>query len=171
MLKVTGNKRIVENVRCMKPMKGYEVDELMHRQKDLYMEMKEKWESLGISALITPNFPTPAFKDTNVNRIGMLRDYQFIWSILHYPAGVVPVTKADTDGDLEYYPGGDGHNDIWTREIRRDLESAGGMPVGVQVIARKWEDEVALGVMKALENGLGESCHNIKPPVALKVAA
>jgi len=65
----------------------------MYRQTLLVKSMKSKWEDLGIEALIMPNYPVPAFKDQNVDHLGNFREYQLIWSLLHYPAGVVPVTS------------------------------------------------------------------------------
>ena len=37
-----------------------------------------------------------------------------------------------------------------SKAIKKDLATSHGMPVGVQVAARKWEDEVCLGVMMAI---------------------
>ncbi len=37
-----------------------------------------------------------------------------------------------------------------SKAIKKDLATSNGMPVGVQVAARKWEDEVCLGVMMAI---------------------
>lgn len=169
VLKASGNKRVVDNIRSLKPLGPQQITDLKLLQQALYLDMKAHWDALGIDALITPNHPIPAFLDANVAKVGMLRDYQFVWAILHYPAGVMPITMSSQEGDLEYWA--DGHEDMWTRNIRADLASAGNMPVGVQVISRKWEDEVALGVMKAIERGLGESKETIIPEVAKKVAA
>ena len=72
-----------------------------------------------------------------------------MWSVLHYPAGVVPITSVTEEETT--YVADDGHNDLWTKGIRKDLVGSAGMPVGVQVVSRKWDDEVALGVMKAID--------------------
>lgn len=112
--------------------------------------MKAKWEQLGIDAVIMPNHPIPAFKGENAAQLGAFRDYQLIWSVLHYAAGTVPVTVVKEE-ETHYE---DGINDAWTRVIQQDMATAHGMPVGVQVVSRMWEDEVALGVMKSIEEGL-----------------
>lgn len=39
-----------------------------------------------------PNYPIPSFKDENFDNLGSIREYQLIWSVIDYPAGVVPVT-------------------------------------------------------------------------------
>ena len=81
-------------------------------------------------------------------------DYNFIWNALHYPAGSVPVTEVlPEEEDPSLYK--DGYEDMWTKAIRKDMVGSAGMPVGVQVIAQSWQDEVVLGVMRALEQGIG----------------
>ena len=102
-----------------------------------------------------PNYPIPAFRSTNVDELGNFREYQLIWSLLHYPAGVIPVTyvtdrEAKNASDYQ-----DRYNDKVTRAIRSDLSTAQGMPIGVQVISPKWDDEICLGVMSAIDEGLG----------------
>ena len=57
-----------------------------------------------------------------------LLDYTTIWNALHYPSGVVPVTKVREGEDKVYE---DGFNDIWTSTIRKDLEGNEGLPLCV----------------------------------------
>lgn len=144
-----------------------ELDDMMKLQLKLYQDMKTKWDELGIDAVIMPNHPIPTFRASNVNKVGILRDYQTVWSVLHYPAGVVPLLLSDqSKGDLKYE---DTYNDMWTKGIKEDLATANGLPVGVQVISRKWDDEVALGVMKAIDESVFEGDDvrtRIRPEIA-----
>jgi len=77
--------------------------------------MKAKWEELGIDAIIMPSYPIPAFKSQSAPDLGAFRDYQVLWSVLHYPAGVIPITTVGDGNDL-IYPD-DGYNDPWTKAI------------------------------------------------------
>lgn len=54
----------------------------------------------------------------------------------------------------------DKFNDLWTNLVREDLKGSAGMPIGVSVVALPFEDEIALGVMKAIEKG----CNFLKSP-------
>jgi amidase len=47
-------------------------------------------------------------------------------------------------------------------------QTAGGLPVGVQVVARHWEEHVALGVARMIERALGGFT---PPPIAATTAA
>ena len=42
-----------------------------------------------------------------------------------------------------------------TKTIKTDLTNSEGMPIGVQVVGYMWEDEVCLGIMKALDDAVG----------------
>lgn len=37
-----------------------------------------------------------------------------------------------------------------------DAEAASGMPVGIQVVGRKWEEEKVLAMMRVVDEALGE---------------
>lgn len=150
-LKATGNKRIWEAVKSLRVQTRQELEALMKKHVQLQLKMKETWDNLGIEGLIMPNYPIPAFQSANVEHLGAFRDYQIAWSLLHYPCGVVPVTQV-RDSEAAYPD--DGYNDIWTRAIQRDISTAAGLPVGIQVVARKWDDEVALGLMKVIDEGV-----------------
>jgi hypothetical protein len=74
-----------------------------------------------------PNHPIPAFKAVNANSVGTLRDYQIMWSVLHFPAGTVPMTTMREEETVYE----DGFNDLWTKAIRKDVQGTAGMPIGV----------------------------------------
>lgn len=106
-----------------------------------------------------PNHPIPAFKAADAKSVGTLRDYQIMWSVLHYPAGTVPMTVM-RDDESTY---DDGFNDLWTKAIRKDIAGTAGMPIGVQVVGQRWDDEIVLGVMKALDEAVLSLPENPRP--------
>jgi len=115
--------------------------------------MMDYWNELGIDAVVMPNYPIPAFKEENVLSLGAIRDYQCMWTLFHYPAGSVPITFTDGAESIkqaEIYDNEEQFKDMVVKAIKKDLVSSHGMPVGVQVAARKWEDEGCLGVMMAI---------------------
>ena len=74
----------------------------------------------------------------------------FRWTLLNFPAGVVPVTKVratETDG----YPGG---TDRIAKKVRSIMSGAEGMPIGVQVVAKPYQENLLLTAMAAIENGV-----------------
>ena len=75
--------------------------------------------------------------------MGLMLQYNFLWNVLHYPAGFVPVTRVKTDE--QYFS--DQYNDNWTGLLKETAKGSEGMPIGVQVISHSFEDEKCLGVM------------------------
>lgn len=80
--------------------------------------------------------------------MGVFLDYLTIWSLLHHPVGVVPVTSVQDDEQAGYE---DGFNDNWTKIVREDIKNSVGMPLSVSIVAPQWQDEIIVGVMQALE--------------------
>ena len=117
--------------------------------------MRKRWDDLGIQAVIAPIYPHCAFKTSNSIVSNCFLDYSIVWNLLHYPVGFIPITSIEeSETKSEAYEDG-GHNDKWSRTIRDDMEGSTGMPVGVQVVGLSHQDEAVLGVMKALDNGIG----------------
>lgn len=89
--------------------------------------------------------------------MGLMLDYIFIWNVLHFPAGVMPVTTVRKD-EQDY---SDHHNDSWTGLLKKTTKHSEGMPINVQMIAHSFEDEKALAVMQSLEKRIQ---FKMKPP-------
>ena len=74
--------------------------------------------------------------------------YTHTYNLLGMPAGVVPVTTVQ--------PGEESDRPVKRDDVVRDLlraeEDSVGMPVGVQVVARQWREDVALAVMRCLHD-------------------
>ncbi len=71
---------------------------------------------------------------------------------MHYPVGILPAITT-VQPDEQHYE--DAFNDVYSKKFDRDLKTnSAGMPVSISVVAHPWEDEVALGVMKALSEVL-----------------
>jgi len=90
-----------------------------------------------------------------------------LYNVVNSPAGAVPVTQVDTKKDQL--------TDEWTNPTKRngskilenmlyngfmgkkayyDVEGMEGMPVGIQVVGKKYEDEKVLGMMKVVDEAL-----------------
>ncbi len=94
-----------------------------------------------------PVYPSCSFKDEHAADMGFIH-YTSMWSILHYPVAVVPITEVK-ENECTYE---DAYNDNWTKVLQKDIEGSAGMPLGVSIVALPWEDEIALGVMKAIDD-------------------
>lgn len=84
-----------------------------------------------------------------------------MFNFVDYPAVVLPAGKVDRELDGEaaedmklYVPRNS--LDEWNWDIF-DLEAMHGMPIGVQVVARRLQEEKVLGAAKAIDDVLKAS--------------
>lgn len=148
VLKAIGMGRTVEASTYVKKLSSHEYDNVMRNRYEFAQRFSKKWQKAGISALVTPAFPHCSFRAKHADDMGLMLEYIFLWAILYYPAGIVPVTtvKKDEESFTDCY------NDGWTKLINETAKGSSGMPIGVQVIAHTYEDEKALAIMQAIED-------------------
>ncbi|KAI0746528.1 amidase signature enzyme [Daedaleopsis nitida] len=84
--------------------------------------------------------------------------YTFLWNILDYSAGVMPVTHVDKELDAlkndEFKPRNAIERQMY---MLYDAAKMHGLPVGVQVVGKRLEEEKVLEGMKLIEGYLRES--------------
>jgi amidase len=82
------------------------------------------------------------------------------------PAGCLPATRVDPSKDAltEAWETEGGHGSkvmekgiFYGPQKLYDPELSKGMPVNIQVVGRKWEDEKVLGMMKVVDEALQDS--------------
>lgn len=99
----------------------------------------------------TPALPHGAMHDA-VSSCG----YTFLWNLLDYTAGVVPVTKVDATED-RLPDGFRAENGVSKGAYKHyDAGEMEGLPCAVQVVGRRLQEEKVLGCMKVLEDALRE---------------
>ena len=74
--------------------------------------------------------------------------YCFVWNVVAFPSGVVPVCLVKSD-ETEYK---DEFNDFISDAGKRHMKNSEGMPVGLQVVGLPYKDELVLKGMKLIEN-------------------
>ncbi|KAM3508680.1 hypothetical protein MY10362_001044 [Beauveria mimosiformis] len=84
--------------------------------------------------------------------------YTFLFNLLDYTAGVIPVTHVDKKKDQ--LPNGfnvRSLNGVARGAYRHyNADNMHGLPVGVQVIGHRLEEEKVLTLMKRVEDALGD---------------
>jgi Asp-tRNA(Asn)/Glu-tRNA(Gln) amidotransferase A subunit family amidase len=108
----------------------------------------DTWCAQGLDALICPPHALPALRHGSSEHLATAGSYCYWANLLGVPAGVVPATRVRA-GDESDRPAS---RDIVDRAARRVENGSAGLPVGVQVAARPWREDVVLAVMAALES-------------------
>ncbi len=100
-----------------------------------------------LDVIVCPAHANPALPH------GLSKDYaiagsgSMLWNLVQFPAGVVPVTRVRSEETSR--PGARGRLEKRAAEV--DHRSA-GLPVGVQVVARPWREDLVLAAMIAIED-------------------
>ncbi len=102
--------------------------------------------------ILTPPCALPAFMHGAARDLALPGTYSYLPNLLGFPAGVVPVTQVRA-GEESSRPAS---RDVVERTAARVDRGSAGLPIGVQVIARPWREDVALAAMRAIEAGAAQ---------------
>lgn len=105
-------------------------------------------EALGDCDLVlAPPVSLPAFTHGSSRDLLTAGAYAPLYNLLGWPAGVVPVTRVRSGEESRRRPG----RDLIQRLAARVEQGSAGLPMGVQVIARPWQEHLVLAAMQAIE--------------------
>ena len=99
--------------------------------------------------VLGPPCAVPAYTHGAARDLALLGSYSLLANLLGFPAGVVPVTRVRADEGTER----PASRDMVEAAARRVEQDAAGLPLGVQILARPWREDVALAAMRAIEAG------------------
>ncbi len=121
---------------------------LSHARAEYAQHFFDAWSAARLDALICPPHALPALLHGSTSELPLAASYCYWANVLGVPAGVVPVTRVGAAEESARSPSRD-------RVVRAAAEverGSRGLPVGVQVAARPWREDVALAVMQVLES-------------------
>jgi len=107
----------------------------------------EAMKASRFDALICPPFMLPALTHGASELLNAVGSYPSLYNVLGMPAGVVPITRVRPGEESDRAPSGD----LIIRDARKVEVGSAGLPVGLQVAARHWREDVVLAVMAELE--------------------
>ncbi|KZV94390.1 hypothetical protein EXIGLDRAFT_767136 [Exidia glandulosa HHB12029] len=89
----------------------------------------------------------------------------FIFNLLDFPTGVIPVARVDPTEDAvtsEWLATGPSAGTMVERRLFHgatplyDAKAMSGLPVGVQIVGHRWEDEKVIAMMRIADDALGK---------------
>ncbi|CAK7239360.1 MAG: hypothetical protein STHCBS139747_000790 [Sporothrix thermara] len=121
------------------------------------------WDSTEFDVLLTPPNATPALPHDAMHDAVSSCGYTFLFNLLDYTAGILPITHVDKT--LDALPEGFSLrklNGVAQGAMKHyDSVAMHGLPVGVQVVGRRLEEEKVLAVMKRIEDALGDAKYEL----------
>ncbi|KAK0641477.1 amidase signature domain-containing protein [Cercophora newfieldiana] len=136
---------------------SYRLEYAKHwNQTGRWDEAAGKWVDT-VDALICPVAPWIAPRHNTAK----YWTYSAVWNLLDYPALAFPAGKADKNLDLETRSSFLGPRDKENAELY-DPEVFHGMPVGLQIVGRRCEDEKIVAILKYLRS---QGCLPAEPQI------
>jgi fatty acid amide hydrolase len=105
----------------------------------------------SFDAVLCPANGLPAFRHGAGDELVTAGAYTCLYNVLGWPSGVVPVTRVRADEESDR-PASKDKMDQAARDTER---GSAGLPVGVQVAARPWREDLVLATLQALETSFG----------------
>lgn len=112
-------------------------------------EVTDAMDRAGIDVVLCPAHATPALPHLGAKDFVLAGSPSMAWNILQFPAGVVPVTRVRPEEARR-----DRTRDRMEKLAAKVDEGSAGLPVGVQVVARPWREDLCFAAMAAIEAGV-----------------
>jgi len=142
-------------------LSAYGYQSVLEQQQAFRQTFRRRLNEQQIDALICPPFASVAMKHDSPD-IVLAIAYTHTFNLLGMPAGVIPATTVQAEEESDRAPSKD---DV-VRDLLRAEAGSVGMPLGVQVVARHWREDVALAVMRYLQDEMSTSATFPRTPRA-----
>ncbi|KAK7961788.1 amidase signature enzyme [Apiospora aurea] len=144
-------------VKNWHPKSAYENWQLVAKREAYRAKWFDWWHKSRCDFLITPPNATPAVPHGAMKDAVSSCGYTFLFNVLDYTAGIIPVTRVDKD--LDQLPPTFNINKLngvaQGAYKHYDATAMHGLPVGVQIVGRRMEEEMVLVYMNKVEEALG----------------
>ena len=133
-------------------------------QREAFRATWHKWwdaEPQQFDFILCPANATPALPHKAMHDAMSSCGYTFLWNLLDYSAGVMPVGHVDAVRDALVAPYrttlkrlGSDHAVARGAWKHYDAAKMAGLPTAVQIVGRRWQEEQVLGYMAVVEKAL-----------------
>jgi fatty acid amide hydrolase len=147
---LAGQRSLAKNLRSFgypadKHFPQIEAEITAYRRR--FAEELDHAEGGPFDLILCPPCPLPAYTHGASQQLGVAGGYAILYNLLRYPAGVVPVTRVRPHEEI----GRIASLDVVERTAREVERGSAGLPVGVQLVARPWQEHVALAAMQTIQ--------------------
>jgi fatty acid amide hydrolase len=137
--------RIIRNVGARSTDQYWSLVEARNRYRSHFLQALHED---NFDAVLCPPFALPALTHETCQHLSPAASYAMVYNAIGAPAGVVSITKVRPGEESDRKVTKD-MADITARAVE---QGSAGLPVGVQVVARHWREDIVLAVMAALED-------------------
>jgi fatty acid amide hydrolase len=112
----------------------------------------DAWATQGLDAVICPPHSLPAMPLGTSGDLTLSLSYAFRYVMLNYPAGIAPVTRVRAGEDQRAVV-----RDTLDKKCAAAEAGSVGLPVGVQVVAKPYREDLVLALLAAIEHGVRDA--------------
>ncbi|MEA2785877.1 MAG: fatty acid amide hydrolase [Candidatus Eremiobacteraeota bacterium] len=138
--------------------------QLVERQmayRERFLRALDDHDGGPFDVVLCPPCAVPAYTHGAARDLGLLGSYHLLANLLGFPAGVVPVTRVRADEEA----GRAASRDMVYAAVNKVERNSAGLPIGAQLIARPWREDVALAAMQTIETAAKASADYPHTPV------
>lgn len=135
-------------LRSIRTASADEYWQLVDRRNHYTAKFFDALDACEIDAVVCPAFGVAALPHDTSMRLTRAGSYCMLPNLLGIPAGVTPWTTVQAGEESDRAASRDREQ---VTAVRTEADSA-GLPIGVQVVARPWREDVVLAVMQRLES-------------------
>ncbi|HEY1786477.1 MAG TPA: amidase family protein [Pirellulales bacterium] len=148
LLRAAGHRRLAELIAASGATSTDTYWQRTSERSETIRRFTRALDAARIDAIVLPPHALPALRHGSAIDLNPAASYAFLPNLLGMPAGVVPATRVrageETDRPVT--------RDLTDRAARNVELGSAGLPIGVQVVARHWREDVVLAVMRVLES-------------------
>jgi len=151
-------------IRDWYPKSSYEQWKLVAKREAYKARWHVWWEEEAqVDFLVTPPNALPAVPQDGMKGSVANCGYTFLFNLLDYTCGILPITHVDRTLDQLPADFQIGKLNGVARGAYRlyDADAMDGLPVGVQVVGQRLEEEKVLAIMGRVESALGEEKYRL----------
>jgi fatty acid amide hydrolase len=166
LLRSIGQHTMASNLEAAGPVRAIDYWDNLEAQIDYRQEFADALDAATggpFDLILAPPSSLPAFTHGASRDLLTAGAYASLYNLLGYPAGVVPFTRIRNGEETDRDPG----RDLVLRLAQKVETDSAGLPVGVQVIARPWQEHIALAAMAVLETAARQQPDFPQTPVAV----
>ncbi len=147
LLTIQGQKHLAWQAAKLGKVSAGAYMRLVNRRAVYRTQWLQAMATTGLDAILCPPFALPALTHGSSSELLPAATYAIPFNLIGFPAGVAPITTVQPGEESDRVVSKD-RVDIAARTVE---QGSSGLPVGVQVVARPWREDVVLAIMAALE--------------------
>lgn len=152
ILRSTGETRKAFGFEIARKRTVMEYFELTKDIEKYRMDFIEAMQAERLDAIVCPGGTLPALPHTVSKNLSVAQSLTYLFNLLHFPAGTVPISTVHEDEEISVTASK--FSDDWQKKAEETLKNTRGLPLGIQIATKPFEDELCLEIMRQIDENV-----------------